>query len=137
MLFQRGFGHGETFGHALQFIGRRVAAFLGLGDFTQGAGILGINFPEAFLVVLDAAVVALDLRLQFHPALLLRGDLMFQLGQEFAQLGDFTFVAENVIGALVNLAPQIFQRLLAFGDFPLQHVELVACELGFQMLQFL
>ncbi len=138
MLRQRGFGGGEPFrDDGEYFLTRRDAAFLGLRDFGQRLGVLRFDFAQAFLVELDAAFVAVNFRLQFQPALLLRGDFVFQFGQMFAQFGNFIFKPQNVVRAGFNFVAQIFHRGLALGNFALQHVELMPRQLRFQMLKLL
>src|ERR1035437_6992686 len=136
VLNQRGFGGGETFRDGEQFARRGVATFLGLRNFREGFGILRFNFAQAFLVELDAAFVAVNLRLQFQSVLLLRGDFVFQFGKMFAQFRNFIFKTENVVRALLDFVAQIFDGGLAFGNFTLQHVKLMPRQLRFQMLQF-
>ena len=62
---------------------------------------------------------------------------MFQFRKPFAQLLDFVFATQHVGGAGFNLGAQFFGGGLLLGNLGLQHVELMARELRFEVLQFL
>jgi len=69
-------------------------------------------------------------------SLLVLRDLMFQFGQMFAQLRDFIFITQDVVGPLLDFVPQILDRILTFGNLALQHVKLMARQLRLEVLQF-
>jgi hypothetical protein len=79
----------EAFGDRRQFLFGGERAFLGLGDFGEGAGVLLVQFAEAFLVELDAAVLAVGLGLEFGSALLGAADLVFEFGEPLIGVGGF------------------------------------------------
>ena len=111
--------------------------FLGLRDVRERLGVLRRDFAQAFLVELNPAFVPVNLALQFQSALLLRGDFMFQFRKPFAQLRDFIFKTQHVGGTLFDFVPQFFDGGLLFGNFRLQHVELMPRQLRVEMLQLL
>ena len=97
-----------------QFVRGEAAALLGLGDVGGGLGVLRGKLAQAFLVELNAAFVAIHLALQFQPALLRGGDLVFQFGQPLAQLRDFILGAQHVGGFGFDFVAQIVGGGLPF-----------------------
>lgn len=131
-----GLGGGEAFGDGGEFGLGGVAAILGLGDVGEGAGVLLVEFAEAFLVELDATIFAVGLGFEFGAALLGGADFVFEFGEALAQLEDFVFGAEDGGGGGFDIDADGFGGLFAFADFLAEDVELVAGELGFEVLEF-
>ena len=77
------------------------------------------------------------LTLQFQPALLLRGDFMFQFRKPFSQLRDFVFKPQHVGRHLFDIGPEFFDGGLFSGNVHEQHVELVPRQLRIKVLEFL
>jgi len=121
--------------HRGQFLPRDFAPFLGLGDVGQRLRVLRGQFFEPFLVELDAALEAVHLAFQLHALLLPGGDVVLELRQPVAQLGNLVFGLEHGGGAAFNLGPQLFGGGLPLLDFRLQDIELVPGQLGVQVLQ--
>ena len=119
-----------------QVLLRRPAPLLGLRHVGHGLGILRGEFAQPFLVEMDAALVPVNLAFQLQPALLLRADFVFQLRQPLAQLGNLVFAAQHAGRAGLDFVPEVVGRRLPLGNLSLQLVELMAGELGIQVLQF-
>ena len=137
VLFERHLGNGEPLRDGNQFTRGRVATLLSLRDFREGFGILLLNFRETFLIKLNAALMAINVGLQFQAALLLRGNFMLEFGKQFAQFGNLILKPQHIIRAGFNFVPQIFHIRLTFGNLALKNIELMPRQLRFQMLQLL
>jgi hypothetical protein len=61
MMSQSRFAGSETSGNRSQFIHRPLPSFLSLGDIRNRFGILRRELPESFVVVLNPAVVPVNL----------------------------------------------------------------------------
>ena len=79
---------------------------------------------------------ALAAALQLKPALLHLADLMLQLRKPVAQLGDFVLALQHAGGTGFDFVAQLVGGGLLLVDLGLQHVELVARQLGIEVLEF-
>ncbi len=116
--------------------GGGLLAFLGLGDIREGGFVSAEEFLEAFLVELDAVFVAFRLVAELEATLLGLIDFVFQFRELVAELEDFVLAAENAVGGFLQFSAELFEAGFAFGDFGLEDIELVAGELGFEVLEF-
>ena len=121
---------------AAEVLLRRPAPLLGLRQVGHRLGILRGEFAQPLLVELDAALVPVNLAFQLQPALLLRADFVFQLRQPLAQLRNLVFAAQHAGRVGLDLVPEVVGRRLPLRNLSLQLVELMAGELGIEVLQF-
>ena len=59
-----------------------------------------------------------------------------RLKKPLAKLVNFVFVAQDLGGAGFSFIAQLFHDVLPLADFCLQHVKLMARQLGVKVLQF-
>ena len=87
----------------IQFLLGHGTALFGLGDLGQSFAVLRGDLRQSFLVVLNAVLMAIDFRFQFHPAVLHPANLGFQFRKQPAQLRNFVLGLQGLGAVILDL----------------------------------
>src|SRR6185503_993553 len=113
---------------------RYATAFLRLSDVRSCFGVLRRELTQTFFVKMNAALVPINLALQFQTALLRVCDFVLQFGEPLAQLSYLIFATQHGRGFSLDFIPQIVRGILFLAHLSKQHVQLMPRELCVEML---